>query len=172
MEFKASLDTLSKCATAGVFILIAGLAVFSFTLPATAQTGIAAGPAMRFVLSFVFVVLMIAMSFRPTGYGIKNGNLIVHQAISDKVYPLKEIVEAHPINLRLLGSTIRTFGSGGFFGYYGKFYNFKLGRLTLYATQRKNMIFLKTNAGQQIVISPDDVEMLEQLRSSGVPVAG
>ena len=59
---------------------------------------------------------------------------------------------------------IRTFGNGGLFGYYGKFYSSKLGNITLYATQSRNRVLIKTIHGTQIMITPDDLSLVEALQ--------
>src|SRR5579862_4374130 len=136
MEYSASLDKFSKIATVAVFALIGGIAVFSFVLHPPTHGGVSAGTIIRLNLSFVFIVLMITMYYRPKGYALASASLVIHLAKGDTIFPLAEFVEARLLDAKTAGATVRTFGSGGFFGYFGKFYNFKLGSLTLYATQR------------------------------------
>ena len=56
--------------------------------------------------------------------------------------------------------TIRTFGVGGLFGYFGKFRNSKIGTMTWYATMRNQAILINLKDGQRIVITPDNPESL------------
>lgn len=62
-----------------------------------------------------------------------------------------------------MNGLIRTFGVGGLFGYFGKYYANRIGNMTLYATQRKNRILIITKQHKKIVITPDDLSMLEKL---------
>lgn len=74
------------------------------------------------------------------------------------------INEMTTLSAREIGTMIRTFGNGGLFGYYGKFHSSKLGSMTLYATQSKNRILIKTIHGSQIMITPDDLSLVEALQ--------
>ena len=60
---------------------------------------------------------------------------------------------------------IRTFGVGGLFGIYGKFYTNGLGNITVFGTQSKNYILIRTNS-QKIVITPDDIGIIEKIRTA------
>ena len=77
---------------------------------------------------------------------------------------ISAITEARILNSNEMSGLIRTFGNGGLFGYYGKFYNTKLKHLTLYTTQRKNRILIETSQSKKIVISPDDLSFVEKLK--------
>lgn len=59
---------------------------------------------------------------------------------------------------------IRTFGVGGLFGNYGKFYTQGLGNITMYGTQNKNFILIKTE-NKKILITPDDLRIIDHLKS-------
>lgn len=63
----------------------------------------------------------------------------------------------------LIGS-IRLFGVGGLFGYYGKYYNFKMGHMTLYTTQKRNRILMTMITGKKIIISPDDLNIIIEFK--------
>jgi hypothetical protein len=51
---------------------------------------------------------------------------------------------------------MRTFGNGGLFGYTGKYYNSRFGKMTWYCTQRKNYVLLILSDKKKIVITPDN----------------
>ena len=53
---------------------------------------------------------------------------------------------------------IRTFGVGGLFGYYGQFYNSKIGSMTWYATRQNNTVLVRTIDNKNIVLTPDEPE--------------
>ena len=60
--------------------------------------------------------------------------------------------------------TIRTFGVGGLFGYYGKFRNKTFGNMTWFATQQKNYLIFETTNNQKIVLTPDDTDMIKEIQ--------
>jgi hypothetical protein len=59
--------------------------------------------------------------------------------------------------------TLRTFGVGGLFGYFGKFYIPSIGSCTFYATQSKNKILITTHNDHKIILTPDDLSLAVQL---------
>ncbi len=54
--------------------------------------------------------------------------------------------------------TIRTFGVGGLFGYYGEFVNWKLGNMTWYATRRDKTVLIETVDDKKLIVTPDEPE--------------
>ena len=59
--------------------------------------------------------------------------------------PLNEVVEIRRISYSDIDNSISTFGSGGLFGYLGRFKNNRLGNYTMYATELNNLILIRTN---------------------------
>jgi hypothetical protein len=57
-----------------------------------------------------------------------------------------------------LSWSIRTFGVGGLFGYFGKFWSNEFGNMTWYATRRDKAIMIITKENKKIVLTPDEVE--------------
>jgi hypothetical protein len=58
-----------------------------------------------------------------------------------------------------LKGTIRTFGVGGLFGYWGKFSNNKIGVMTWYATKRENAVLITTFSNKKVLLTPDNPEL-------------
>jgi len=54
--------------------------------------------------------------------------------------------------------SVRTFGVGGLFGYFGKFWNKEYGNMTWYATRRDKAIMIITKENKKIILTPDEVE--------------
>ena len=59
--------------------------------------------------------------------------------------PLNEVIDTRRIFKSEIDGSIRTFGSGGLFGYLGRFKNDRLGNYTMYATELNNLILVRTN---------------------------
>lgn len=111
-------------------------------------------------------ILMIAYLFSVMGLSINGQHLCIERPIGIKKYSIKEIAEATPIDKREMKGTIRGFGNGGIFGYYGKFFNSKFGSMTWYVTRRDRLILLRMIDNSVILISPDDLTLAEQLKKS------
>lgn len=115
----------------------------------------------------ILLILIIAISYilSTDSYSIIPGEmLVIHKVIGNIMIPCNNIQHIDIIHPNILWLSIRTFGSGGLFGYFGYFYNKEYGRMQWYATQRKNCLVLITNNGKKILITPDDMMgLLQQL---------
>ena len=157
--YKASLDKTAKVITAFVFLLPIGEIVVALTIP------------IWFARVIVIIIPVIIITFTyiysVRRYIITDDSLIIKRPLSrlNKVIPLSEIESVSLLTKEDFRGTIRTFGDGGVFGYYGSFFNKKLRGFKMYATNRQNgiLIILK-NAKGEIVISPDDAGMLDSLQ--------
>ena len=163
MEYKASFDKATKVITFLLFLVfftvgLIGLGIIHFPNTSTATgTGLLIG----------FVVFLLLLTgcylFSIKDYVVNDNDLIIRRPIGNRIIPLPDIEEARLIAKGEMKGTIRTFGNGGLFGYYGKFYNRTLGSMTWYVTQRKNMIYIKTTSGNKIIISPDDISIINKV---------
>jgi len=98
------------------------------------------------------IILGVTILFAPLRYSIKQGNITIHRFGPNIVISLKDIVAVEPIDTL---SALRIFGSGGFFGYYGWFFNGELGVFKAYATNRHSAILITLVGDKKIVVSPD-----------------
>jgi len=169
MDYKASTDTLCKIITAGVLVLF--IAIGQNNVRSIISTNgdikpvlIHGGILLLFVLIFIGSYL-----YSTYKYSVKGDILIIHRPISNLEIKLSDIAEIRSIDSTDLSGTIRTFGNGGLFGYYGKYYNSKIGNMTWYVTQKKNRILLRTQNEDKIIISPDDLGLLDEVKLSLKP---
>src|SRR6185503_14417453 len=143
-SFTASYDSAAKTISTVVCVmfLILGLATASIAV------------------AIVFVA-MLAVSFAcsPTGYSIGDGFLSIHRVIGNLRIPLASIREVRIASSEDLQGSLRIFGSGGLFGYYGIFRSPKLGKCTWFVTRHSHAVLVVTSAGT-FVLSPDDVDGL------------
>lgn len=89
--------------------------------------------------------------------------MIIQRPLSDKKISLHSIIEVRQVDKSEVKGLFRTFGVGGIFGNYGKFYSYGLGNNTLYGTQNKNYTQIKT-VSQKVLLTPDDLQIIEQLK--------
>ncbi|MBB6460406.1 PH domain-containing protein [Flammeovirga kamogawensis] len=162
--YSTSLDTLAKILTAftisiSVFVTynsIINLMYYSTNLFS------------ENLLHLFIIVVMVAFFafcflFAPKGYRVTDNKLIILRRGKNKSYQLEEIEKIITPTKSEMRNTIRTFGVGGFFGYFGKFSNKKYGKLTFYISQRKNYIIAFLKSGEKIVLSPDDLLLVNSL---------
>jgi hypothetical protein len=65
------------------------------------------------------------------------------------------------VSNREISNSIRTFGSGGLFGYLGQFRNNLIGNYTMYATEKQNLIYVNTTKGKYIFSCSKPHEFIE-----------
>ena len=161
MIFKATLDKLAKGITIGTTMLFAAIIVLQRVL----FTDGGHVTAIMVTLLLLSIYLGIYL-FRPTAYEIRSQQVIIHRPLRNKILERVNISKAELLGPSALRHTIRTFGNGGLFGYYGKFSNAKIGNMTWYATNRANAVLLEMTGGDKIVITPDNAEAFLNALSS------
>ncbi len=111
-------------------------------------------------LALVFLVYLFCFLYRPIDYRTTDNKLIINRLIKKVILDKSEVLNVELLTNEDLKWTIRTFGVGGLFGYFGKFRNSKIGNMTWYATRRNHAILINLKDGQKIVITPDNPESL------------
>lgn len=154
MKYKASLDRLAIGMTIGVILLVIVIAIagFAWNQPILVQ----------FDIVVPFAVVVMCYLFAPKSYTVNENELTINRPIGKVHIALKDIIKVEKID-RFEGFTIRTFGNGGLFGFYGRYYNSVIGKMILYTTRSNNRILIKTNKEKNIVISPDDITLADRL---------
>lgn len=148
MIYKASRDSFVKIITISALLLFLFIGFNTVKIVVDPLSDgfdvvIAAGTLLFFIVVFLGCYL-----YAPKFYEIDAVNLIIHRPAGVKVIPINEIAELRILSQQEMSGLIRTFGVGGLFGYFGKFYSSKIGHVTLFATQRENRIFIQTISGK------------------------
>jgi len=137
------------------------LAVLALVLLMLLRESFFARP-MRFgvagLAAVLIVVLLVAtVAFAPRSYVVDGTNLHVRTVLARFTYDLRHLSEVRTASAKEVFSpgTLRTFGSGGLFGYYGYFKNPRLGKFLAFVTNLDRLVVLRFPQGT-LVISPDD----------------
>jgi hypothetical protein len=114
-----------------------------------------------FITLFITVIpLAISASFAPRYYLIKDDGIIIKKVIGKIIIHKKEVESITMIKSEMLNGVIRTFASGGFFGYYGLFYSNSMKKITMYAGSiSKNLVLIKLKTGKSYIITPKEPEI-------------
>ena len=160
---KASKDNVVKIVTALVFVLFGFIAQQNVRdlITATDLTTVVINCS---VLLFLIAIIFVCYILSPRYYQLDETTLTINKAIKSRKLLLREISDVKLITKEDLKGTYRTFGVGGLFGYYGKFRNQHLGAMTWYATQNKNYLLLVLKSGDKIVLTPDDIQLVNVLK--------
>ncbi|MCF0060267.1 PH domain-containing protein [Dyadobacter chenwenxiniae] len=152
MIYKTSWDTLTKIVTAGVTVLYTGIFLNIFINESDLSQG------STYVIGAILILSYgITYAFRPVDYRITADKLIIRRPLNEVVIQRSDIATVEAVESDRLRWSLRTFGVGGLFGYFGKFYNPKIGSMTWYATRRNNAVLIKTVKGKNIIVTPDEV---------------
>jgi hypothetical protein len=151
--FRASMDTTALVTTVLITALFVWVAAIQYSVIRHAGHSI-----LSPLIGIIVLGLVYGFSFciRVNGYLVTADEIIVLRPLGKKQIPIQNIRSAEPLVRRDLTWSIRTFGVGGLFGYYGKFYNSRLGSMTWYLTRRDATVLLRLDNGKKIVLSPDD----------------
>ena len=160
MEFKASLDKLSKIISVTVAVLLILIAAIQVDVLFEARS---AGAAITIAL--VIGIIFIAAALRAKGYYVDGKQLIIRRGLFDVRIPRRDIISVELLDRSDLKGAIRIFGVGGMFGYVGTYANLKMGSMTWYATRRDRPVLIRTSK-KKIVVTPDEPELfLQQFRN-------
>jgi hypothetical protein len=157
MIFKATLDKTSKLFTIGMPVLLIGFAIG----PKLWSTPVNGSAAIIGSIILVFTYI-ITYALSPTSYEIKEDSMIIHRPLKDVIIHRSEIVEVHQMEEGKLARSMRLFGSGGLFGYFGLFWNKEFGTMTWYATRRDQAMMIITSSPKKLVITPDETDAFMQ----------
>jgi hypothetical protein len=164
MEYKASLDKIAKGTTLFVIALFGFIGARVITELWASESDSIFPNALSLVA--ILTVFLVSWMYAPISYSLTHDTLLINRRTGPVRIALAEIKEARLLDGNTTALGIRTFGVGGFFGYFGKFYFSRLGHVTCYLTQRKNRILIVTTQGKKIMISPDDPGLADLLKPS------
>ncbi|MBK6825743.1 MAG: hypothetical protein IPG86_02120 [Chitinophagaceae bacterium] len=153
MKFTNSLDTLAIIVTWAVtilFIIIIGIQVTELIREFSGLS--------VFVIALLLLTWVIAYALRPISYSITDKSVIIHRLLSDKTIARNNIKSVELFINGELNFAVRTFGVGGLFGYFGKFFKGSIGNMNWYATRRNKIVLIRTYESENIVVTPDDYQ--------------
>ncbi len=155
-EFGATLDKKTKTMT---FLGIAMFAFILFSFLPQLQKGERGGElGFYLTLALFLVAFLLPYLFHPVKYVLTEDELIIKRVIKPYVIKIREIKQIRPVSKDELRGTLRVFGSGGVFGYFGKFRNKNFGTMIFFTTRTDNRVYILTADGKNIIVSPDNVE--------------
>ena len=165
MKYTASLDKLAKRITYTIIIVFAIIIV---SIIATIVSEPEDTKNLIFNIGsilFLSLIIFVSWYYAPKSYWVENDNLIIHRIAKDKAIKITDISDVYVMEENALNSVIRTFGVGGLFGYYGRFYAKGVGKIIFYATRRNPKVFIKMKDERQYIISPDNTKIVEEIKA-------
>ena len=119
-----------------------------------------AGMVAMIVTYTLFILLAIwVLLTMPRYLVIDSKSIVITHLIGQTVILKSDIVEVRAIERSELRGSLRLFGSGGFFGWFGVFRNSKFGVYRLYCGQLENLYLIKTLTRNYIISSSVPIEL-------------
>jgi hypothetical protein len=153
MRFPAPWDRTLRIATTVAVVAAAAGAVALLRLAARTETPFATAMGIA-VAGAIALTLALSFAGGPRGYTVEAGRLRVDRPLRAVEIPLASIRAAGALPDGALRGAARLVGSGGLFGYYGRFWSRRLGAFRLYATRRTGLVVVDT-ATERFVLSPE-----------------
>jgi len=123
-----------------------------------------AGRPLMLIAGFVPVaVLCVTVFFAPLAYTVGPGAVVVNRMGPDFVVAVAEIVDVRRVGPRDVGFVVRLFGSGGFFGGFGRFYSRRLRHFRAYTTNGKDLVLISLANGGKVLISPHPADAFVEI---------
>jgi Bacterial PH domain len=151
--FTTSLDKFNKITTVIISLILPIILIPIFLMTPKDSQNIGISFAFIPIVSFVIVYLL-----RPNNYSISSDKLLIHRVLYNVEIDRNNIQSVQEIDESQVKNSIRTFGVGGFFGNFGKFWNSKLGSMTWYVTRKNNFVLVETKDHKKIILTPDKPE--------------
>jgi len=151
--FTTSLDKFNKITTIFALTIVTGISISSFFLSPENGQDIMKITAIPLILFFIVVYF-----FRPNNYSVSPDKLLIHRMINNIEIERNNIQSVQEIDKSQVKNSLRTFGIGGFFGSFGKFWNGKLGSMIWYVTRKNNFVLVETKDQKKIILTPDKPE--------------
>jgi len=143
MIYKASLDKTATIITSITTAIFGALIVFKFIISLT------------IILSLIYFICLL---LRPLNYQITEDELIIRRLIKNVHVKRSEIQSIEMLEKNALSGSLRIFGVGGLYGWYGKFSNKQQGTMIWYVTRRDKPVLIIKKDNKKILISPDEAE--------------
>jgi hypothetical protein len=152
MIFNCPWDTSVIFTTSISFVIILAVAIALFVKMMhykKAKKSLTAAFCLLGALFFICIEI-ISATFCPRSISIENEAIYIHRIKGDVVIPLETIEVIRRGNDLDTKNAKRVFGSGGAWGYLGKFRSAQLGDYQMYVTDSSQKILVKTTAGTLI----------------------
>jgi len=153
---KASMDSLTLGLTIGITIILI-LSGFVPILTSEFHFSNVISPSPFYVMPFAMIImLVVTYGFSPKGYAFQDGQLVIYRPFRKKFFATEDMQTATLVDKKELKKSIRVFGVGGLFGYFGLFRNNRYGTMIWYATRRDQFVVIERSQERAIVLTPDD----------------
>ena len=105
---------------------------------------------------------LICEGLAPQRLEISKKKLVILRRYKSITIHADEVLSVDQLPKNALRGAMRTWGVGGFFGYFGHYYTGLIGSFRLYATSFENLFLIRLANGKKIVISCSEPEKMKE----------
>jgi hypothetical protein len=105
--------------------------------------------------------MLICEGLAPQRLEISKTKLVILRRYKSITIHADEVLSVDRLPKNAMYGAMRTFGVGGFFGYFGRYYQGSIGAFQLYATSFDNLFLIRLANGKKIVISCSEPEKMD-----------
>jgi PH (Pleckstrin Homology) domain-containing protein len=156
MRFAAPWDRTNRVSTAIAAVVLVAVPIVVAAVTSRADEGVARA-ASAIVAVAAAATLGIAWALGPKGYAVLGEKLVVERPLRPVEIPLRTIRAVGPLPDGVLRGSVKVAGSSGLFGWYGRFWNRRLGGFRAYATRRDGLVLVEAGA-DRFVLSPEPAD--------------
>jgi hypothetical protein len=116
---------------------------------------------LRDAMSVLLVLcLFVTAAYSPVRLSVDNREIVCKRMVGRVRINLADVQAVRVVSNRDISHSIRTFGSGGLFGYLGHFKNKMIGRYIMYATEMRNLVYVETGKRKYVFSCPEPHEFV------------
>ena len=140
----------------GMVTSILLIALLVYGAIAVWSAGLTAVIVTYIIFGIVAIWVLLTM---PRYLLLDDKSIVITHPIGQSVILKSDIIEVRAVERSDIRGSIRLFGSGGFFGWFGIFRNNKFGTYRLYCGQLENLYLVKTLTKKYIISSSKPIEL-------------
>ena len=107
-------------------------------------------------------LMLICEGLAPQRLEIYEDKLVILRRYKSITIHADEVLSIDRLPKNALRGAVRTWGVGGFFGYFGHYYQGSIGAFKLYATSFDNLYLVRLSNDKKIVFSCSEPELLDK----------
>jgi Protein of unknown function (DUF2679). len=127
-------------------------------------------PILVFIYAFIAILPLILtfaiLPYMPLKVIVDKDTIYINQFKGGITIPIEDIVEIRRYTGEDSKNTVRTFGSGGLFGFLGKFKNPQIGKFEMFATDTKDRTLIKTNDKVYVISCANPNVFIETVKNN------
>lgn len=146
MKYNVKLSTYSIIISSLTLILIGGTSIYFINHGVQDKSFV--------LICMMILILGFALFYSPVALSVDENGLNIHRTLKTKHIPLSEISSVTLVSPTMAEK--RIFGSGGWFGYWGRMKEPTLGHYFAYYGKASDCFLVRLTDGSQYMLSCDD----------------